>query len=448
MNLKFNINIVKVNIFIILIFNIYLMGLALGPSLVNSFIFLLFVIFLKKFKQNELYLIRNYSFTAKLQILFCIYLILNSFFIGNEINLFYKSLFFFRFFLIAYVISKLIDFKLKTLDYIILSFLIFSFFLGIDIFYQYLTGRDFFGFEPGLCAYPKGSFEIDPKYCERFSGFFGKELIAGNFLVTYGLMFLYFFFLRFNKFRYVGIISFIFLIIFVFAIILSGERNSILALLIIFTFNMIFNAKLRKKLIFIASLIIIIFSVLFNNVENVKYRYFEWPTSYINSKKSEGIKKLLDTTWGSHYVTSYEIFLDNKIFGSGFKSYRIQCQNNKYDFRKLNEKYNLNMVEGGCSTHPHNIYLELLSELGLLGFILFLLVLYFTVFHTFIRNFRYFKNEGEIVIILSIIMTYLFPFKPTGSFSSSAFSTNLWFFIGFYLYFVNNLKYKIKNKLY
>jgi len=445
MNLKFNINLPKVNIFIVIIFNLYLVGLFLGPFLVNLFIFSLFIIFLKKFKLNDLFSIKNYNLTVKLQIIFCIYLILNSFFVGDEINLFYKSLFYFRFFLIAFVISQLLHLKFDTLNYIILSFLFFSLFLAVDIFYQHQTGYDFFGFKPGLCTYPGGEQNLDPKNCERFSGFFGKELIAGNFLATYGLMFLYLFFSRFNKLKYIKIISFIFLVAFIFAIILSGERNSILALLIIFTVNLFFNIKLRKKLIFISSITIIIFSILFSTVENVKYRYFSWPTSYINNMKSDGVKKLLDTTWGAHYVISYEIFLDNKIFGSGFKSFRYECQNSKYDFKRLNEKYNLNMLSTGCSTHPHNLYFEVLSELGLVGFTLFLLVLYFTVFHPFIRNFRYVKNEGEIIIILSIIMTFLFPFKPTGSFSASTFSTNLWFFIGFYLYFVNNLKYKIQN---
>ena len=445
MNLKFNINLPKVNIFIVLIFNFYLMGLVFGPSLVNLFIFSLFIIFLKNFKLTDLCSINNYNLTVRLQIIFCIYLVLNSFFIGDEINLFYKSLFYFRFFLIAFVISQILDFKFNTLNYIILSFLFFSFFLAVDIFYQYLTGRDFFGFEPGLCSYPKGSFEIDPNYCERFSGFFGKELIAGNFLATYGLMFLYLFFSRFNKFKYIKIISFILLIIFIFAIILSGERNSVLALLIIFTFNLIFNVKLRKKLIFISSITIIIFSVLFSTVENVKYRYFDWPITYIDSMKGNGIEKLLNTSWGSHYVSSYEIFLDNKIFGSGFKSFRNECQNSKYNSEELSIKYNLNINEVTCSTHPHNLYLEVLSELGLVGFILFLLVLYYIVFNPFLRNFKHIKYEDEIIIVLSIILTFIFPFKPTGSFSSSVFSTNLWFFIGFYLYFIKNLKYKIKN---
>ena len=37
---------------------------------------------------------------------------------------------------------------------------------------------------------------------------------------------------------------------------------------------------------------------------------------------------------------------------------------------------------------------------------------------------------------MSVIISILFPFRPTGSFSSTVYMTNLWFFIGFYLYFV------------
>ena len=96
---------------------------------------------------------------------------------------------------------------------------------------------------------------------------------------------------------------------------------------------MIFNTKFRKRLTIVGSLIIIIFTILFSTVENVKYRYFEWPIDYVNNMKSDGLKKLLDTSWGSHYVTSYEIFLDNKIFGTGLKSFRIECQNENIMFK-------------------------------------------------------------------------------------------------------------------
>ncbi len=446
MNIKFNTNLQNVNFFVIFLFIIYLLGLVLGPLLVNIFIFSLFIIFIQKLRQNNLYLIRNFDLAINLQILFFIYLIFNSYFIGGESSLFYKSLFYFRFFLIAFIISNILNFKFNTLEYLSLAFLVFSFLLSVDIFYQYITGYDFFGFKPGICTYPGGTTHFDPKNCERFSGFFGKELIAGNFLATYGLMFLYLFYSRYDQIKYVEIISLILLITFVFAVILSGERNSIIALLIIFIFNIIFNNKFRKKLLYILSLFIIIFSILFASVSNVKYRYFEWPIQHLDSMKSYGAKKLLDTSWGSHYITAYEIYLDNKIFGSGFKSFRNECSESKYDYKKLNNKYDLNMRTSGCSSHPHNLYLEVLSELGLSGFVLFLLLLYFTIFKPFISNYKYIRNESEIVILLSIILTYIFPFKPSGSFSSSVFSTNLWFFIGFYLYFVNNLNNKIKSK--
>ena len=356
MKLKFNTNLLKVNIFIVLIFNLYLLGLVYGPSLVNLFIFALLIIFLKNFKQNNLFSIRNYDLITKLQIIFCIYLILNSYFVGDEINLFYKSLFFFRFFLIAFVISRILEFKHKTLDYIAICFLLFSVFLSIDIFYQYHTGRDFFGFIPGICIYPDGLQNLDPKNCERFSGFFGSELVAGNFLSTYGIFSLFIFISKFTNLKYIQIISLICFIIIVIAVILSGERNAILSLLIIFSFNLFFNNEYRKKLSIIFTLFIIIFSILFVNLDQIKYRYFDWPINYIGSMQSEGIKKIFDTSWGSHYVTAYEIYKNNKIFGSGFKSFRNECKKNDYDFEKLNQKYNLNLKTTGCSSHPHHLF--------------------------------------------------------------------------------------------
>ena len=59
--------------------------------------------------------------------------------------------------------------------------------------------------------------------------------------------------------------------------------------------------------------------------------------------ESDGIKKIFDTSWGSHYVTAYEIYKNNKLFGSGFKSFRNECKKNDYDYKKLNQKFNLNL---------------------------------------------------------------------------------------------------------
>ena len=59
------------------------------------------------------------------------------------------------------------------------------------------------------------------------------------------------------------------------------------------------------------------------------------------------------------YKTSYNIYKDNKIFGVGPKIFRIACSDEAYN------------KGGGCSTHPHNTLLQLLTETGLLGFLFY-----------------------------------------------------------------------------
>ena len=101
---KYNLNFFGLNIFTFSIFNIYLFGLVISPFLVNIFIFSLIIIFILKTKENNS--IYNIDFSIKLQILLCLYIILNSFFISDVTENMFKAIFYFRFFLIAFVISK------------------------------------------------------------------------------------------------------------------------------------------------------------------------------------------------------------------------------------------------------------------------------------------------------------------------------------------------------
>ena len=55
----------------------------------------------------------------------------------------------------------------------------------------------------------------------------------------------------------------------------------------------------------------------------------------------------------------------NKYFGVGLKNFRYVCDE-KFD--TFTQKKFL------CSTHPHNLYLEILSETGLIGFVIFLVL--------------------------------------------------------------------------
>ena len=62
------------------------------------------------------------------------------------------------------------------------------------------------------------------------------------------------------------------------------------------------------------------------------------------------------------------MFSDNKLFGQGSNTFRYLCSSEKFRISDKNE---------GCSTHPHNIYVQLLAETGLIG-VLFLLIALFS----------------------------------------------------------------------
>ena len=65
------------------------------------------------------------------------------------------------------------------------------------------------------------------------------------------------------------------------------------------------------------------------------------------------------------------MYLDNKIIGVGPRGFRLHCNDEKYL-----------VSEFSCSTHPHNTYVQLLSETGVVGF--FFCFFYFLIFVNFL----------------------------------------------------------------
>ena len=82
----------------------------------------------------------------------------------------------------------------------------------------------------------------------------------------------------------------------------------------------------------------------------------------------------------SHFKSAWRMYNDNKIFG---------WSNN---FRKLcdKEKYLINHLS--CSTHPHNTYIQMLSETGVIG-IIFILYFVFYISKSSLLSLISFKNH-------------------------------------------------------
>ena len=82
------------------------------------------------------------------------------------------------------------------------------------------------------------------------------------------------------------------------------------------------------------------------------------------------IFKFIDSTiYGRHKIDALNLFNESKFFGVGNKNFRIICNKDKYDFLSSDE-----FKDSLCTTHPHQFYYELLSEHGLAGITVFILM--------------------------------------------------------------------------
>lgn len=127
------------------------------------------------------------------------------------------------------------------------------------------------------------------------------------------------------------------------------------------------------------------------------------------------------------------MFKDRPILGHGPKSFREQCSKPDY------------YSERSCSTHPHNTYIQLLAETGILGFILPFYVFLFTLFKLSKFCFNSVLHRTNIekhkVFALLAIFINLFIFAPTGSFFSNWINVIYYLPISLYLFY----KYIEKN---
>ena len=106
--------------------------------------------------------------------------------------------------------------------------------------------------------------------------------------------------------------------------------------------------------------------------------------------------------------------------------YRIKCSEKKF-----------NSGDESCSTHPHNIVLQLLAETGLIGLLFYIVMLYFIIS----RIIKYWlsslnikrENFIEIACLITFVLN-LFPFLPSGNIFNNWLSILFYFPLGFYLY--------------
>lgn len=382
-------------------------ALLFSNVLAELIIFLLITLyFLKEKLSNFFKALKDPIIT--LLLFFWLYLILNSFFnIENKPN-FERAVFFLRF--LIFVISICYFFNILKIDQnkIFKYWMIIFIIICLDLIYQFITRENLLGFKAIL----QGSIY-------RLGGFMDDELKISNLIYHFGtLVFAYNFSKKNFQLKINSLTNYIFFSLLIISIYLTAERANFITILI-FTFlflNFLFFNNFRSFLK-ILSVLSLVFFLLVSINSNLNKRMIG---SIINTvEKVELFKKNSnksflnkDSHYFAHYSAAYQIFQRNIFFGVGLKNFRKFC-----DDDTLNEKIDPIWQERKCATHPHNFHFEILSELGIIGYI-FLVFFFIYVFYKFwVLSF---KSKNNYLLIASFILVGNFiPFLPKGSFFSN-----------------------------
>jgi O-antigen ligase len=347
----------------------------------SALVFLIYVVRKKK----------SYYFNNKPLIIFfifCIYCILVSIFVAKDRMLsFESSLFYFRIGIFACLIWYLIDKNKKILSYFYYILVVCFSALILDSYIQFFTGINIIGL---------------PKIGVRLSSFFGDELILGSYLSRLFPLLFALFLLKEKKQLELYFMSILFILL-SGLIYISGERAAFFFFVLSWIFITIFLEKFLKLKIIVSVLSLILILVLTFNFSLVQDRMLSNPAN--------NVKKYIFTPEHDSLIrTAYNMFLDKPLFGHGPKMFRVICKD---------EKYAVGITP--CMTHPHNFYVQLLAETGIIGFSFlfsaFAYVLYcaYRQFKSIVLRQKRYLTDYQVSLLAGILIT-VWPLTTNGNF--------------------------------
>lgn len=267
-------------------------------------------------------------------------------------------------------------------------------FVSLDLILQFYSGKDIFGF---------------PKAHHKLSGPFGDELIAGSYLQRFCLFLFFlipFYKNLFSKRNLILILLLLFILIF-FSVVIAGNRMSVILLMMLFVFLFLNEKQLRKFVIILVPLILILFFTLYKFYPNIKEMTDHFLTLSLEIIFSlDEIYNNPNLDFSNMYLKEFHLgymtWKENIIIGGGINSFYLNCKIN-YDI---------------CTSHPHNYYLEILSELGIIG-ICVVSIIFVKLLHIYFKiksNFNLSYENNVITAFVLLLFVEMFPLKTTGSF--------------------------------
>jgi O-antigen ligase len=380
------------------------------PDLILSLSSLIFLIYLFK---NKLF----FYFTKKPLIIFfifCSYCILVSTFAAKDMMLsFESSLFYFRIGVFSCLVWYLLEQDKKILNY-------FYYALAVSFLALIVDGYIQFFFNTNIVGLPKAG--------DRISSFFGDELIMGSYLSRlFPLLFALFIVKEKKKLELYFMIFFFTLLSGL--VLISGERAAFFLYVLSFIFIIFFMKGYTKLRIVLSVSCLIFIIIIISSFGPVKNRMLSDPTTTIT-------KSIFTPAHDSLIRTAYNMFLDKALVGHGPKMFRVICKDEKYA-----------TGEYPCMTHPHNFYVQLLAETGVIGFSFlfgaFAYVLYcaYRQFKSIVLRQKRYLTDYQVCLLAGILIT-VWPLTTNGNFFHNWLMIVYSLPVGFYLHSIygNNKK--------
>lgn len=412
----------RINIYL---FSILPISLIAGNLFINLNIILInFSMLYFSFQNNDWKWLKDKFF--QILLFFYFYIIFSSIFnyiIDKSLGFdgIYRSLSFLKFLLLAFAFNVLIK-ESSSFEKIIKSWFLIILIVTLDVFIELSFGHNILGFQSLNTT--------------RIISFFYDESVVGGYLLTFSFVICaYFLSKNFTDKKKIFINIFLFII--PLSILVTGERSNFLKCLMIFFLIIIFIDSRQLILSKIKILIILLIGIfaLINLNQNILNKQTEFFKRILVVKNAKSFtEKFQNIHYFVHYDTALRIFKDYPLIGVGSKNFRKKCSDEKY----FNEKLKLSKFR--CSTHPHQIHFELLSEQGLLGYLIFFYMITFFIY----KNLRisFIKKDIFSYSTNFYLIIFLTPILPGGGVFSSFNGALFWIILALANYQKKNYNLK------
>ena len=389
-----------------------------------DFVVILSVIFflIYSIKNKDFYWIKDKYFI--LLLIFYIYLLINFYFSQSREESLSRAFGFIRFPLFIMSVKHFFLKDFSKINFVIRFWIAIIIIVLIDTIIQYYYGKNILGY-PALIIGDQ----------VRLGSFLDKEYKIGGYLLVFSfIIFSYLVDKISKKSFYNKFLILSFYLLSLTTIYLTGERSNFIIFCLCSIFFIFFSDFTVKYKITLLIFLLISILFLFKFDPKLKIRFVDQTKDIVYSQNLSFKESILQSQYGAHYITAYQIFKDYPFIGSGIKTFRVVCEDKKY------ENYNIHWIKNRCTTHPHNVILEFLSEIGVVGAILFL---FFFSYLLFSKILSFFKNKNNFLLGLIICPAFFyFPILPRGSFFTNWNAIIFWTTIALLISFTNIKKNK------